>query len=205
MFVEQEPEQQNQQDPTTTHTDGDPTLMGSRPGQLNLNNVRMRAMEMIQILDEMLYVLRVSPSSLHWNDVVDKMAVLNVQIQQLQDQIRPVSQHYVVHPKSVNQQNSVTLPIMLASRLYPEQQRVYDDVYYAAEVEIGDDSWKGVVDDVCSMLTGKHGLLDPRGPARRRLASDASTSIRQRPQSDFVAESEEYVDILSIVGFGGTV
>lgn len=196
-----EQEQKQEQHPTNTN-DGDPTLMGSRPGQLNLSNVRMRAMEMIQIIDEMLYILRVAPSSLHWNDVVDKMAVLNVQIQQLQDQIRPVSQHYVVHPKSVNQQNSVTLPIMLASRLYPEQQRMYDDVYYASEVEIGDDSWKGVVDDVSSMLTGKHGLLDPRGPVRRRLASAASTSMRQQPQSDCV---EEYVDILSIVGFGGTV
>jgi len=195
-----EQEQQQEQHPTNTN-DGDPTLMGSRPGQLNLSNVRMRAMEMIQIIDEMLYILQVAPSSLHWNDVVDKMAVLNVQIQQIQDQIRPVSQHYVVHPKSVNQQNSVTLPIMLASRLYPEQQRM-NDGYYASEVEIGDDSWKVVVDDVCIMLTGKHGLLDPRGPVRRRLASAASTSMKQQPQSDYV---EEYVDILSIVGFGGTV
>lgn len=131
------------------------------------------------------------------NDVVDKMAVLNVQIQQLQDELRPVSHHYAVHPKSVNQQNSVTVPIMLASRLYPEQQELYTTLY-SQEVGLGDHhAWKQSVGEMCGLLTGKHGLLDPRGPNRRSLLN------RSQKRQQNVQITEEEQDMLNVVGFGG--
>lgn len=45
---------------------GDDMLMGSRPGQLNLSNIRSRAMDVERNIDELLFILRYSPASLHW-------------------------------------------------------------------------------------------------------------------------------------------
>lgn len=130
------------------------------------------------------------------NDVVDKMAVMNVQLQQLQDELRPVSHHYAVHPKSVNQQNAVTVPIMLASRLYPEQHEIYNEMYMKEKGMGNHDVWKQSVEEMCGMLTGRHGLLDPRGPQRRRLMT------RSQKKKDVCITKEEQ-DMLNVVGFGG--
>ena len=125
------------------------------------------------------------------------MAVLNVQLQQLQDELRPVSHHYALHPKSVNQQNSVTVPIMLASRLYPEQHTMYNELY-VKEREIGDhEAWKKSVEEICTKLTGRQGLLDPRGPQRRRFVARSE----KKKNSETLTKEEQ--NMLYIVGFGG--
>jgi hypothetical protein len=53
---------------------------------------------------------------------MDKFAVLNIQLQNLSSQVRPLLQHYAVCPRSVNQTNAPILPIMLATKLLPEQE-----------------------------------------------------------------------------------
>jgi len=130
--------------------------------------------------------------------VVDKMAVMNVQLQQLQDELRPVSHHYAVHPKSVNQQNSVTVPIMLASRLYPEQHATYTEIYLKEKKSENHELWKQSVEEMCTMLTGPKGLLDPRGSQRRRLAQ---RGIVDGHRTLPVVTKEEQ-DMLNAVGFG---
>lgn len=49
-----------------TKQSGNDMLMGSRPGQLNLSNLRLRAVDVEKNIDELLYALRYAPSSLHW-------------------------------------------------------------------------------------------------------------------------------------------
>ena len=91
--------------------------MGNQPGQLNLRATRQRASELGALIDELLATLRFAPHTMRWNDLVDKMAVMNVQLQQLKEEVRPVAHHYALHPKSVSVQYAGTLPIMLASML----------------------------------------------------------------------------------------
>jgi hypothetical protein len=163
-------------------------LMGNRPGQLNLRATRARAMELGAVVDEIIYLLRVAPQSLRWNDVVDKMAVMNVQLQQLQDELRPVCHHYALHPKSVNAYNSATLPVMLATMLYPEQQNLCDQVVKETSARGGYEGWKTLVDGVCG------------GTGRRRARRRAAVTGGQAtvpPLDD--AEQE----LLNIVSFGG--
>lgn len=47
----------------------DDMLMGNRPGQLNLSNIRSRAVDIEKNIDELLFMLRYAPSSLHWYGV----------------------------------------------------------------------------------------------------------------------------------------
>lgn len=190
-------EEKSQKQEHSKHASDD-MLMGNRPGQLNLSNIRSRSVDIEKNIDELLFILRYAPWSLHWNDVVDKMAVMNVQLQQLQDELRPVSHHYAVHPKSVNQQNSVTVPIMLASRLYPEQHATYTEIYLKEKKSENHELWKQSVEEMCTMLTGPKGLLDPRGSQRRRLAQ---RGIVDGHRTLPVVTKEEQ-DMLNAVGFG---
>ena len=54
--------------------------------------------------------------------MLDRYAVINVQLQQLQGQIRQILQHYLSCPRSVNQMNAPVLPILLSTKLLPEQE-----------------------------------------------------------------------------------
>lgn len=139
-------------------------------------------------------------------DVVDKFAVLNVQLQQLQEQLRPVTHHYALHPKSVNQMNSVTLPIMLASRLYPEQEKKCDEIVRAEvdlnrEAAVDSGSWKESVAEICDALTRKNGILDPRSAQRRRMfRKGGATSTKEKTVGDAHDVEQR---LLHLVGFGG--
>lgn len=96
--------------------------------------------------------------------MVDTFAVLNVQLHHLKEQLRPLTQHYVIHPKSVNQSNSVTLPIMLSSRLLPEQERALEKAASGTE-----SAWEHGVRVLCdSLLDPAAGPLGDRAGGRKR-------------------------------------
>ena len=130
--------------------------MGNQPGQLNLRATRQRASELGALIDELLATLRFAPHTMRWNDLVDKMAVMNVQLQQLKEEVRPVAHHYALHPKSVSVQNAGTLPIMLASMLYPEQQALCDTE--VARVAGDLEHWKAALDGLCGGDPGAGGV-----------------------------------------------
>ena len=50
------------------------------------------------------------------------------------------------------------------------------------------------------MLTGRQGLLDPRGPLRRRIVGTHTVSVKEH---DSLLVTNEEQDMLNIVGFGG--
>eukprot|EP00887_Chlorella_sp_A99_P004670 scaffold4.g4670.t1 len=97
-------------------------LMGRAPGEMNLAQLRARAEDLRRTLDQLIHLLQFAPERLSWSDVLDRLTVVNVQYQQLQAQLRPMLRHWVAHPKSVNQANATVLPIMLATKLLPEQE-----------------------------------------------------------------------------------
>lgn len=179
-------DQSNQQE--ARHS-GNDDLMGNRPGQLNLRAARARASNVSSVLDEFVHLLRYAPASLTWNDVMDKMSVLNVQLYQLRDELRPVSHHYALHPKSVNSANSVTLPVMLATMLYPDQQLEYDDITRTGgTTDVGEyERWRGLVDGVSRDLN--------RNVRRRQARTGAEQSVA--PLDD------DEQELLNVVGFGG--
>ena len=49
--------------------------------------------------------------------MVEKFAVVSVQLAALTDALRPLLKFYVAHPKAVNAANAQLLPIMLATRV----------------------------------------------------------------------------------------
>lgn len=127
-----------------------------------------------------------------------------MQLQQLQEQLRPVAHHYALHPKSVNQRNSVMLPIMLASRLYPEQEKEGDDAMRAEaglnrEVGVDPGQWKESVARICDSMTQKNGILDSRSAQRRRMFRKRDTVSVKRDEGGQQMEER----LLHLVGFGG--
>ena len=139
---------------------------------------------------------------------MDKFAVMNVQLQHMKEQLRPVTKHYVVHPKSVNQSNANKLPIMLATRRLPGQEEEVDRMLeqYKVNGEAGDwEEWGRRVNTLCDELMA--GLSDSRGSRKRR-----STKVQKRQVQRVGIKSDgferEAIDesrkrLLRIVGFGG--
>lgn len=192
------------------------TLLGSKPGQMNLRGIRSRAMELMQTIHGLLQTLQFAPGTLRWNDVVDKFAVMNVQLQHLKEQLRPVTKHYVVHPKSVNQSNANKLPIMLATRRLPGQEEEVDRMLdqYKVNGKAGShgieiwEEWGRRLNTLCDELIS--GSLDSRG-SRKRRGGKAQKRQRQPMEKGLRSDGSEKEasddssrkKLLRIVGFGG--
>ena len=148
---------------------GNEQLMGSQPGQLNLRAQHQRAQELAGLIDSLVERLNFAPDTVSFSDVADKMAVLNVQLHQLQEELRPVSYHYVLHPKSVNAQNAATLPVMLASMPYPDQQARCDEVLKGVTTDY--EEWKSFTEGISA---GNSRKAARRRGARGVLGSDTA-------------------------------
>ena len=147
------------------------------------------------------------------NDVVDKFAVMNVQLQHLKEQLRPVTKHYVVHPKSVNQSNANKLPIMLATRRLPGQDEEVDMMLeqYKVNGEAGRrgdwEEWGRRVNTLCDELV--YGSLDSRGSRKRRVGKVQKRQLQPMEMglksdgSEKDSTDESRKRLLRIVGFGG--
>lgn len=182
-------------------------LMGNRPGQLNLRATRQRAAELGALIDELVAMFRFAPHALHWDVLVDKMAVLNVQLQQLQEELRPVCHHYALQPKSVSAQNAGTLPVLLASMLYPEQQALCDAEVRKATNDL--ERWKAFVHRVCGEVTvgggrGSRKVARRRGAAGVGASAGAALSAGHASTASTVAPLDDAQrELLNIVSFGG--
>ncbi|KAH7617468.1 hypothetical protein NADE_007246 [Nannochloris sp. 'desiccata'] len=189
-------------------------LMGAKSGGMNLLAVKSRADEIRKTLDNLLQTLKFAPASLQWSDhlpqflikillststnlpvllippifrsdAMDKFAVLNIQLQNLSSQVRPLLQHYTVHPRSVNQTNAPILPIMLATKLLPEQEA--EHIALLADSTINSSSpaaaatmekemaavAKGTAElaALVDSLTQNGGPLDAKGSARIKITA----------------------------------
>ncbi|KAL4523843.1 hypothetical protein Ndes2526B_g08075 [Nannochloris sp. 'desiccata'] len=160
-------------------------LMGAKGGGMNLLAVKSRADEIRKTLDNLLQTLKFAPASLQWSDAMDKFAVLNIQLQNLSSQVRPLLQHYTVHPRSVNQTNAPILPIMLATKLLPEQEA--EHIALLADSTINSSSpaaaatmekemaavAKGTAElaALVDSLTQNGGPLDAKGSARIKITA----------------------------------
>ena len=130
------------------------------------------------------------------SDALDKFSVLNVQLQNLSTQLRPLLQHYAVHPRSVNQSNAPILPIMLATKLLPEQEEE-QDAMLASHVHKNtttatDSDVKAIAQQTAELsalvdsLIKNGGPLDPKGPSRVKLtnsikaATAAAAAVTQK-------------------------
>lgn len=118
------------------------------------------------------------------SDALDKFAVLNIQLQNLSVQLRPLLQHYAIHPRSVNQTNAPILPIMLATKLLPEQeaeqQAMLADGLAPADAQ---ECLKATAElaALIDSITQNGGPLDPKGPLRAKLAASvkSATNLEQ--------------------------
>ena len=185
-------------------------LLGPKSGQLNLHAVKLRAEEIRRTLDNLLQILRFAPATLQLyvitfsiasslcfvpftpphphphprSDALDKFAVINIQLQHLSTQLRPLLRHYAVHPRSVNQTNAPILPIMLATKLLPEQEAEEEELMLMHGTTIQGDAGESSQLDAAALarqaaelaalvssLTTNGGPLDPKGPARTRLTN----------------------------------
>jgi hypothetical protein len=119
---------------------------------------------------------------------MDKFAVLNIQLQHLSTQLRLLLQHYAVHPTSVNQTNAPILPIMLATKLLPEQEAEQDALLVTDSIPNSIATAATIEQELaaCSKATAKlaalvdsltqnGGPLDAKGPARMKLAASVRT------------------------------
>mmetsp|Transcript_1272 Transcript_1272/g.4165 ORF Transcript_1272/g.4165 Transcript_1272/m.4165 type:complete len:185 (+) Transcript_1272:5192-5746(+) len=176
---------------------GTEQLMGGQPGQLNLRAQRQRAQDLAERIDSLVDRLKFAPDTVRFSDIADTMAVLNVQLHQLQEELRPVCHHYVLHPKSVNAQNAATLPVMLASMPYPEQQARFDEVLGGAMTEY--EEWKIFLEGLS--------LGNTRKGARRRGAGGVSggDGVQGRAPGGLAPPplNDAELELLDLVGFGG--
>jgi hypothetical protein len=108
-----------------------------------------------------------------------------VQLQHLQTQLRPALRHYAVHPRSVNQTNAPMLPIMLATKLLPEQEAEREQLLLGVEggrealpaVEEGDAALRVAV----AGLAEGEGVLNPKGQRRTQLAAAVRAAVDAPP------------------------
>ena len=115
---------------------------------------------------------------------MDKFAVLNIQLQHLSAQLRPLLQHYAAYPRSVNQTNAPILPIMLATKLLPEQEAEENALLTNASSPAATQLEKDVaavakatseLAALVDSLTQNGGALDPKGPSRMKI----NASVRE--------------------------
>lgn len=106
--------------------------------------------------------------------------MLNVQLQYLSAQLRPLLHHYVVHPKSVNQTNAPILPIMLASKLLPEQDAERDALMSGSRLSPEECAQQtATLNAIIDGLTLGGGVLDTKGPTRVRMAAAVKAAMAE--------------------------
>ncbi|CAK9253883.1 unnamed protein product [Sphagnum jensenii] len=89
--------------------------------QLNLASLRTRTQDLHNAISRILHAFTTQPS-LKWSEVLGQFAMVNVELLNLVEDIKPILKVFVVYPKNVNAENSTILPIMLSSKLLPEME-----------------------------------------------------------------------------------
>ncbi|KAL3702340.1 hypothetical protein R1sor_020362 [Riccia sorocarpa] len=89
--------------------------------QLNLTSLRTRTQDLHNAIGRILHTFHTNPS-LKWTEVLGQFAMVNVELLNLIDDVKPILKMFVVYPKNVNAENAPILPIMLSSKLLPEME-----------------------------------------------------------------------------------
>ncbi|XP_073396757.1 uncharacterized protein [Physcomitrium patens] len=89
--------------------------------QLNLASLRTRTQDLHNAISRILHSFHTLPA-LKWSEVLGQFAMVNVELLNLVEDIKPILKAFVVYPKNVNAENATILPIMLSSKLLPEME-----------------------------------------------------------------------------------
>ncbi|KAL6568676.1 hypothetical protein OROHE_004360 [Orobanche hederae] len=93
--------------------------------QLNLESVRTRAISLFKaisrILDEF-NAIAATNAAPKWQDILGQFSMVNLELYNIVEDLKNVSKAFVVHPKNVNAENAIILPVMLSSKLLPEME-----------------------------------------------------------------------------------
>ncbi|MCO5572840.1 hypothetical protein L7F22_026599 [Adiantum nelumboides] len=89
--------------------------------QLNLESIRTRSHDLFTAISSILQSFQTIPHH-RWPEVLGQFSMVNVELLNLVEDIKPILRMFVVHPKNVNAENSQMLPVMLSSKLLPEME-----------------------------------------------------------------------------------
>lgn len=168
--------------------------------RMNLASVRVRAQDLQKTIMQAIFDLETAPERYDWPNVLERFAVMNAQLHSITGQMVPLMEHYVVHPKAVDQQTAPVLPIMLASKLLPEQDeqqtKQLQDLQQlqgpsasrqqAAFVQGESDSLNSLVDSLFIAKADRSaaGMLDPvKGQLRWEIAHTSCVPPKKAPAS----------------------
>ncbi|DBA90807.1 hypothetical protein WJX77_005422 [Trebouxia sp. C0004] len=167
--------------------------------RMNLASVRVRAQDLQKTIMQAIFDLETAPERYDWPNVLERFAVMNAQLHSINGQMVPLMEHYVVHPKAVDQQTAPVLPIMLASKLLPEQDeqqaKQLQDLQQlqgpsasrqAAYVQGMTDCLNRLVDSLFSARADNSaaGMLDPvKGQLRWEIAHTSCVPPKKAPTS----------------------
>ncbi|XP_011046541.1 PREDICTED: mediator of RNA polymerase II transcription subunit 8 isoform X1 [Populus euphratica] len=93
--------------------------------QLNLESVKTRAISLFKALTRILEDFDAyarTNTTPKWQDILGQYSMVNLELFSIVDEIKKVSKAFVVHPKNVNAENAIILPVMLSSKLLPEME-----------------------------------------------------------------------------------
>jgi hypothetical protein len=78
--------------------------------QLNLASLRTRTQDLHNAISRILHAFTTQPS-LKWSEVLGQFAMVNVELLNLVEDIKPILKVFVVYPKNVNAENSTMCSI----------------------------------------------------------------------------------------------
>lgn len=115
--------------------------------------------------------------------------------------------HFVVHPKSVNQSNAPVLPIMLATKLLPEQEAQQTALLEQRKnISSSIEEYTAKIAEINALIdsiTLSGGILDPKGTLRTKLIAEGKTQdsreVAQGHSEEFIKDKKM---ILAAIGYG---
>ncbi|KAK4763110.1 hypothetical protein SAY86_008878 [Trapa natans] len=116
---------QLQQEPVPSQQPAVEALNPAVQQQLNLEHVKIRATSLFKAISRILEDFdgyAGTNTTPRWQDILGQYSMVNLELFNIVDEIRKVSKAFVVHPKNVNAENSMILPVMLSSKLLPEME-----------------------------------------------------------------------------------
>ncbi|KAL6511301.1 hypothetical protein OROHE_020525 [Orobanche hederae] len=93
--------------------------------QLNLESVRTRAISLFKAISRILEefnAIAAKNAAPKWQDILGQFSMVNLELYNIVEDLKNVSKAFVVHPKNVNAENAIILPVMLSSKLLPEME-----------------------------------------------------------------------------------
>ncbi|KAL0923356.1 hypothetical protein M5K25_007410 [Dendrobium thyrsiflorum] len=93
--------------------------------QLNLESVKARALGLSKAISRILEdfnAIALTNATPKWQDILGQFSMVNMELFNIVEDIKKVSKAFVVHPRNVNAENALILPVMLSSKLLPEME-----------------------------------------------------------------------------------